>query len=41
MILIIFDVNHVYFKVFVEFITILFPFYVLVLGHEACGILAP
>ena len=32
MILIIFDVNHVYFKVFVEFITILFPFYVLVLG---------
>ena len=32
MILIIFDVDHVYFKVFVGFITILFPFYVLVLG---------
>ena len=32
MILVIFDVDHVYFKDFVGFITILFLFYVLVLG---------
>ena len=29
------------FKVFIEAITILFLFYVLVFGLEACGILAP
>ena len=28
-------------KVFIEFVTILLLFYVLVFGHEACGILAP
>ena len=27
--------------VFIEFVTILFPFYVLVFGGKACGILAP
>ena len=27
-------------KVFIEFVAILFPFYVLILGWEACGILA-
>ena len=27
------------FKSFIEFVTILFPFYVLVFGHEARGIL--
>ena len=29
------------FKVFIEFVTILLLFYVLVFGCEACGILAP
>ena len=29
------------FKVFIEFVTTLLLFYVLVYGHEACGILAP
>ena len=29
------------FKVFIEYVTILLPLYVLVLGREACGILAP
>ena len=29
------------FKVFIEFVTILFLFYVWVFGPEACGILAP
>ena len=27
-------------KIFIEFVAILFPFYVLILGWEACGILA-
>ena len=29
------------FKVFIEFVTILFLLYILVLGLQACGILAP
>ena len=29
------------FKAFIEFVTILLLFYILVFGHEACGILAP
>ena len=29
------------FKVFIEFVAILLPFYVLVFGPKACGILAP
>ena len=28
-------------KVFIEFVTILLLFYVLIFGQEACGILAP
>ena len=28
-------------KVFIEFVTVLLLFYVLVFGPEACGILAP
>ena len=28
-------------KVFIEFVTILLLFYILVFGHETCGILAP
>ena len=35
-----FDLDHLK-KVFNEFVTILFLFYVLVFWHEACGILAP
>ena len=30
-----------FFKVFIEFVTILFPFHVLVFGHQACGFLVP
>ena len=29
------------FKVFIEFVTILFPFHVLVFGRQACGYLVP
>ena len=35
-----FDVDHLK-KVFIEFVTILLLFYVLIFGQEACGILAP
>ena len=35
-----FDLDHLK-KVFNEFVTTLFLFYVLVFWHEACGILAP
>ena len=31
----------IFFKVFIEFVTILLLFYVLVFDREACGILAP
>ena len=29
------------FKVFIEFVTILFPFHVLAFGRQACGFLVP
>ena len=29
------------FKVFIEFVTVLLLFYVLLFGHGTCGILAP
>ena len=34
------DLISGHFRVFIKFVTILLLFYVLVLGHEACGILA-
>ena len=29
------------FKVFIEFVTVFYLFYILVFGYEACGILVP